>query len=68
MLEKDMSHMKGELAQALNKLFEEILEGVKHGFFEYTVVCEVVKDRKRRLTIKAGKSHLFIIREEDLLE
>jgi hypothetical protein len=58
--------MKGALAQAMNKLFEEISDGVKHGFFECTVTCELVKDRKRRLIIKAGKSHQFVISEDDL--
>lgn len=66
MIENDTSNMKGALAQAINKLVEEILDGLRHGFFEYSVTCEVVKDGKRRLTIKAGKSHQFIIPEEDL--
>jgi hypothetical protein len=66
MIENDTFNMKGELAQAINKLVEEVQDGLRHGFFEYGVTCELLKDRKRRLTIKAGKSHQFIIREEDL--
>ena len=66
MIDNDTPQMKGALAQAMNKLFEEIFDGVKHGFFECTVTCELVKDRKRRLTIKAGKSHQFVIPEDNL--
>jgi hypothetical protein len=65
-IDNDTPPMKGALSQAMNKLFEEISDGVKHGFFECTVTCELVKDRKRRLIIKAGKSHQFVISEDDL--
>lgn len=57
---------EGEMNKALNKLVQEVQDGLKHGFFEYSITCEVVNDRKRRLNIKAGKSHQFIIREEEL--
>jgi hypothetical protein len=43
-----------------------ILDGLKHGFFDLRITCELVKDRKRRVVIKAGKCHQFTIREEDL--
>ena len=55
-----------ELHQARERLLTELEEGLKHGFFELAVVCELIKDRKRRLTITAGKSHQFIIPEEEL--
>ena len=34
--------------------------------FELTLTCELTKGRKRRLTIKAGRSHQFVIPEDDL--
>jgi hypothetical protein len=34
--------------------------------FFCSIACELVTGRKRRVTIKAGKSHQFMIREEDL--
>jgi hypothetical protein len=48
------------------RLMEIVLDGLQHGFFDCQVTCEVVQDRKRRVTIKAGKSHQFMIRAEDL--
>jgi hypothetical protein len=48
------------------RLQEIILDGLRHGFFDCLISCELVKDRKRRVVIKAGKSHQFTIREEDL--
>jgi hypothetical protein len=47
-------------------LQEIILDGLRHGFFDCVVTCEMVNGRKRRVLIKAGKSHQFTIREEDL--
>ena len=54
---------RDQLLQCLRKL---LLEGLKHGFFDCSIACEIVKNRKRRVTIKAGKSHQFTIREEEL--
>jgi hypothetical protein len=48
------------------RLQEIVLDGLQHGFFDCQITCEVVQERKRRVTIKAGKSHQFMIRAEDL--
>ena len=47
-------------------LYEIVLDGLRHGFFDCVVTCELVNAGKRRVVIKAGKSHQFTIREEDL--
>ena len=57
-----------ELNEALEKLKLEVREGLRHGFFEYTISCEVVKGRKRRLTLKAGKSYQYVISEDELTD
>ena len=54
------------LEMALLHLREVVLDGLRHGFYDYAITCELVKGSKRRLTIKAGKSHQFTIPEEDL--
>ena len=54
-----------ELDRAFQKLKEELLEGLKHGFFEYTLTCEVEQGR-RRLTLKAGRSYRFKIPESEI--
>lgn len=56
----------GECKRALEKLEQVVLEGLQHGFFECTVVCEVIKNQKRRLVIKAGVSHQYTIPLEEL--
>jgi hypothetical protein len=56
----------GVLEQALRKLNEEVIEGLQHGFFELTITCELINDRKRSVTIKFGKSHRFVLAETDL--
>lgn len=50
----------------LAQLREIVEDGLRHGFFECTVSCEIVRDRKRRLVIKAGKSDQFLITEDDV--
>jgi len=53
--------------RAIDKLQKEILEGLKHGFFDYGISCEIIQGKKRRLQFKAGKSHCFLIPEEEIL-
>ena len=53
------------LDEALTKLCAEVREGVKHGFFKYTIKCEVVKGSKRRLQIGAGKNYQFTFPETE---
>ena len=67
-LNTDSSALKDEheLQRAFQKLESEIRDGLGHGFFELSVSCEVIKDGKRRLTIKAGKSFQFIVLEEEV--
>jgi hypothetical protein len=55
---------KQEFQRAMEKLECEIREGMSHGFFELSVACEVIKDGKRRLIIRTGKSYQFVIPEE----
>jgi hypothetical protein len=54
------------VAEAMDRLRREIQDGLRHGFFELTVTCELVKGKKRGLTIKAGKNHRFTIPEEEI--
>lgn len=54
------------LEVVLARLREIVEDGLRHGFFECAVSCEVVTGKKRRLIIKAGKSHQFTIAENEL--
>lgn len=42
------------------------MDGLRHGFFEYSLACEIGKDGRRQLVIRAGKSHKFTIRKDEL--
>jgi len=55
-----------EIVRALMRLQSEMREGLEHGFFEMSVSCEIIKDEKRRLTIRAGKSYQFVIPAQEL--
>ena len=61
-----MNSNKPALEQAMDRLSREVRDGLRHGFFELTVACEIVKGGKRGLTIKAGKNHRFTIPEEEI--
>ena len=65
-MDGDNGRPSSELSGALEKVEQEILDGLRHGFFECIVSCEIVTGQKRRLTIRAGKSHRFTISEDDL--
>lgn len=51
----------GQVREALDQLEGLVVEGLKHGFFEYTIACEVGSGGKRQLVIREGKSHKFTI-------
>jgi hypothetical protein len=57
---------ESSLNEALRLLGRIVVDGLHHGFFEVTVSCELINEKRRRLLIKAGKSHHFVIAEEDL--
>ena len=49
------------LKQALDHVRDRLIDGLRHGFFTFTITCELVKDRKRRLVVTTGKSEQFTI-------
>jgi len=55
-----------QLRDALELLTRLVLDGVKHGHFEYSVTCETAKQGRRLLIVRAGKNHKFSIEETDL--
>lgn len=57
-----------DLQEALDQMRSLMLDGLRHGFFEYSVSCETVKDCKRQLIIRAGKSHKYYIAPEQIDE
>jgi len=56
---------QNELERAVAMLTRTLLEGLRHGYFEFTVSGEVIKGDKRRVLIKAGKSHAYIVDSRD---
>ena len=56
----------GQVRELLDRLEVLVIDGLKHGFFDYSVTCEVANGGKRQLVIRAGKSHKFTIPENDV--
>ena len=50
-----------ELQVACEHMVRELLDGVRHGFFEMTVTVETGQAKKKSITIRSGKSHRFIV-------
>jgi hypothetical protein len=55
-----------QVREALRHLEDLVLDGLRHGFFNYSIACEIGNGGKRQLVIRAGKSHKFVIPEDDL--
>jgi hypothetical protein len=51
----------GQVREALDRLEGLVVDGLKHGFFDYSIACEIANGGKRELVIRAGKSHKFTI-------
>jgi len=56
----------GQVREALDRLEGLAVDGLKHGFFDYSITCEVTNSGKRQLVIRAGKSHKFTILENEV--
>jgi hypothetical protein len=54
-----------QLREALEQLDELVVDGLRHGFFNYSIEC-AVKDDRRHLVIHAGLSHKFTIPKDEL--
>lgn len=57
---------RGQVAEALAHLEKIVVDGLRHGFFDCSIACEMVSGGKRQLVIRAGKSHKFTIPEDEL--
>ena len=55
-----------QLREALDRIEGLVVDGLRHGFFDYSIVCEIGKDGRRQLVIRAGKSHKFTIPEDEV--
>jgi hypothetical protein len=51
---------------ALDLLESLLVEGLKHGHFDYLLTCELGTNGRRLLIVKAGKSHKFTIEDIDV--
>ena len=49
---------RGQVREALDRLEGLVVDGLKHGFFDYSIACEVGNGGKRHLVIRAGKSQM----------
>ncbi len=56
----------GQVREALDRLEGLVVDGLKHGFFDYSIACEIASGGKRQLVIRAGKSHKFTIHEDQV--
>ena len=54
-----------QFREALDRLVQVFVDGLRHGLFRCTISCEIGKG-KRQFMIDAGKSHKFTIPEDEL--
>lgn len=55
-----------EIKRALRLLLALFRDGLRHGFFELSLRCELGKEKRRELTISSGKSHRFVISAKEV--
>ena len=51
--------------RALRRVLGEIHDGLHHGYFEFTLSCEITGQGRRRLELRAGKTYQFLIPAEE---
>ena len=62
-----MPYSRENFEKFIQKLTAEIQEGLRHGFFEYRLTSEIIKDGKRQLILEAGKKYKFIICADEVI-
>ena len=55
-----------QLREAFDCIEGLVVDGLRHGFFDCSLTCEIVKDGRRQLVIREGKSHKFTIPADEL--
>jgi hypothetical protein len=63
-----LRHYSAPVQAALDLVRNLLVEGIKHGHFDYSITCETGTGGRRLLVVKAGKSHKFSIMEPDVPE
>ena len=51
--------------RALQRIAAEIVDGLRHGYFDFRVTCEMIGQGRRRLVLHAGKSYMFVLAAEE---
>ena len=57
---------RGQVRDALDRLEGLVVDGLKHGFFEYSIACEIGNGGKRHLMIRGGQSQKFTIPADEV--
>jgi hypothetical protein len=57
---------RGQIREALDYLEGLVIDGLKHGFFEYSIACEIGNGGKRHLMIRGGQSQKFTIPADEV--
>ena len=60
------SNTYGQAGEAMCALLDVVSDGLRHGFFDIGLTCEMVRDGKRVFTIHAGKMFRFTIPEDQV--
>jgi hypothetical protein len=63
---QETTFYRPHVREAFDCLESLVIDGLKHGFFEISIACATVNGKKRQLIIRAGKSHQFMIPEDEL--
>jgi hypothetical protein len=49
------------LDRAIDRFVSEIVDGIRHGYFDFRLTCDVIGHDRRRLVLHAGKSYQFVV-------
>ena len=59
--QRDRGHPASTIDRALRRIVAEIVDGLRHGYFQFGVTSEVISHGRRRLMLQAGKTYQFVI-------
>ena len=61
----DDAHTR-KLSEAFTHIEKVVVEGLRHGFFDCSITCEITSGGKRRVCVRSGNNHMFMIPEDEV--
>lgn len=65
-MDRDVTGPEYRLSDVIDLIKKELRSGARHGFFELQIAGNVVRGDRRQITVKCGRSWMFVLRPDEI--